>query len=672
MKRKTPLPELLAPAGSYEALLAAVDGGADAVYLGGKSYGARAFADNFDTEELARAIRYAHLHAVRVYVTVNTLLFDREMDECMAYVRKLYTLGTDAVICADLGLIRRIRHELPDMEIHASTQVSLHNVEGANELTRLGISRVVVARELPERDICEIVARSDAEVEAFVHGALCVCHSGQCLFSSLVGGRSGNRGECAQPCRLPYNGKDKYPLSLCDLSLAGHIRALIDSGVASLKIEGRMKSAEYVYGVTSIYRRLLDEHRGATAEENRRLEKLFSRGGKFTDAYFTGHADASMTGVRTEADKAASKSGAPYTPSPLRHTVRARARFVLGEPSELTLYDENKSVTAYGDAPSEAQNSPLNREDLQTRLCKMGATFLLLDKNDIEIVLEDGINLPPSSITALRRAAAEKFEDCSRPEPPAVLPEPLCDIPVTTHGAPPFQSAMFYKKEVLSALDSTVISSLDAVLVPLFSYDEKCGANGVALPPIVFPHEWAELVRALTALRGRITYVMVENISQIDLVRSLGFTVLGGMRLNITNGYTRDYYLERGVSHLLLSPELSLSRIRDIGGGVITYGRLPLMITERCFVREMGGCRSCGSFSLTDRRGARFPVLREYKHRSLIFNSLPTYMGDRREQLQSVNWEHMIFSAETAEQAERVLRAYTRGDVLPFEVRRIK
>lgn len=671
MKRRTNLPELLSPAGSYEALLAAVRGGADAVYLGGKSYGARAFADNFDTEELSRAVRYAHLHGVRVYVTVNTLLFDREMDECMAYVKTLYRLGADAIICADLGLIRRIRHELPDMEIHASTQVSIHNVEGANALAKMGIARVVVARELSEGDICEIVEKADAEVEAFVHGALCVCHSGQCLFSSIVGGRSGNRGECAQPCRLPYNGKENYPLSLCDLSLARHIRALVLSGVASLKIEGRMKSAEYVFGVTSIYRRLLDECRDATREEEKRLESLFSRGGKFTDAYFTGRLEQPMTGVRTEADKAASRAAEPYKAEPMRHAVRAKAKFVLGEPSELTLYDEKKSVTAYGEIPSVAQNAPLNIDDLQTRLCKMGATFLLLNKNDIEIELDGGVNLSPSAINALRRAAAEKFEDAARPEPPQIAElaiEPL----MYDRQAQPFKSAVFYKKETLRALDAGALRTLDAVLLPLFSHEDGIGANGVLMPPVIFPHEWEEAVSRLRELKGKIRYVMVDNISQIELVLSLGFEVLGGMRLNITNAYTRDYYRSRGVQHQMLSPELTPSRIRDIGGGVLIYGRIPLMITERCFVREVGGCQRCGSFELCDRRGARFPVLREFKHRSLIFNSIPTYMGDKREQLRSVGMEHMIFSVESADEVRRILRANMRGEELPFAVRRIK
>ena len=245
MKRGGRLPELLAPAGDFECLIAAVAAGADAIYVGGRLYSARAYAKNFDMDELVKAVEYCHLHGVKLYVTLNTLLYDRELEGAVSFARELYRIGVDALIVADLGLVRILREVLPELELHASTQMSVHNVDGANAAHALGCKRVVLARELSGKDIADITERCAPEVEVFLHGALCVCYSGQCLFSSLVGGRSGNRGECAQPCRLPYNG-GKYPLSLSDMSLARHIPALIESGVASLKIEGRMKSAAYV------------------------------------------------------------------------------------------------------------------------------------------------------------------------------------------------------------------------------------------------------------------------------------------------------------------------------------------------------------------------------------------------------------------------------------------
>ncbi|MBO7293160.1 MAG: U32 family peptidase, partial [Clostridia bacterium] len=284
MRRKTPLPELLAPAGSPEALYAAISAGADAVYLGGR-HSARAFAKNFDEEALRDAVAYAHLRGVKIYLALNTLLFDRELPEVLSYADRVAALGIDAAIVADRGLMRLLRRHLPELPLHASTQAFIHNTATADYYASLGVTRVVAARELSGAALREMIDCATAEVEVFLHGALCVSHSGQCLFSSLVGGRSGNRGECAQPCRLPYGGG--YPLSLSDLSLARHIPELVASGVSSLKIEGRMKSPSYVAGVTGIYRRLLDEGRAPTAAEEEELLRLFSRSG-FTDKYYTG------------------------------------------------------------------------------------------------------------------------------------------------------------------------------------------------------------------------------------------------------------------------------------------------------------------------------------------------------------------------------------------------
>ena len=669
MKRKDTLPELLAPAGSFEALLAAVEGGADAVYIGGKSYGARAFAKNFDIEEIERAVRYAHLHGVKVYVTVNVLLFDRELDDCMAYVRSLYEIGVDAVIVADLGLVRRIRREIPEMEIHGSTQMSVHNRAGADEVSRLGVKRVVVARELSLENIISVTEGSEPEIEIFVHGALCVCHSGQCLFSSLVGGRSGNRGECAQPCRLSYNGKPL--LSLCDLSLAEHIREVVKSGVSSLKIEGRMKAPAYVYGVTKIYRELLDNCRNATPRESVALAELFSRGGHFTDGYFTGRKTEKMTGVRTEADKEASRTeDRPFLPRP--HRVFARAKFRLGMPSEMTIFDENREVTAYGEIPSVAQNAPLKVDDLQTRLCKMGQTFLVLDKNDIEIDLEEEINLPPSAINALRRLAAEKFENTKRIPPENLLEKESLPRLFPTGNLKGKRVGIFYKNETLLSLCERSLSALAVRLVPLFSYRENLPVNGVILPPILFDDEWEKVTERLAQIREKITYVMVDNISHLTLVNDNGLKAIGGFRLNITNRYTRAFYSSLGLFDVVLSPELTEPRIADIGGGVITYGRIPLMITERCFVRENGGCSKCGTFRLTDRMGKSFPVLREFEHRNLIFNSIPTYMGDKLNKIRSLAFEVLIFSSETAKEAENVLSSYLRSLPLSGDIRRIK
>ena len=323
MNKKTNLPELLAPAGSMEALDAALKAGADAVYIGGTQLNARMNAKNFDRPGLIEAVKKCHARGVKLYVTLNTLVLDREMNEALSYAAFLYEAGVDALITADLGLSLEIRKRMPDFPLHASTQMSGHNAEAAKFLASLGFERMVCARELSRGNLKELIKNSPIEIEAFVHGALCVCHSGQCLFSSIVGGRSGNRGLCAQPCRLPYNGK--YPLSLKDNCLAGHLSELISMGVSSLKIEGRMKSPDYVYAVVSVYRRLLDLRRDAGEKETAELSSVFSREG-FTDGYYTGKISGAMLGVRTDADKQAS-AGA---------RVRQKEAPARGEPYELS------------------------------------------------------------------------------------------------------------------------------------------------------------------------------------------------------------------------------------------------------------------------------------------------------------------------------------------------
>ena len=673
MFRKNSLPELLAPAGDMECLYAAVAAGADAIYVGGKRFGARAFAKNFEIDELASAVRYCHLNGVKLYVTLNTLIEDKEMAEAVEYAAELYRIGVDALIVADLGVMAAIRRHVPDLELHASTQMSVHNTPGVSAAADLGATRVVVARELSYEDICRVVADSPVEIEVFLHGALCVCHSGQCLFSSLVGGRSGNRGECAQPCRLPFNG-GKYPLSLKDLSLADHIPELIESGVASLKIEGRMKSPEYVYSVTSIYRRLLDENRGATAPEREILRRAFSRGG-FTDGYFKGVTDKGMTGIRSDADKKDSQTLTTVIPAPKKVAVSASVTMRLGEPSEMTITDGVRSVSVYGEIPALAEKSPLTPDGVKARLAKMGNTNLSLSTDNIQLSLDENINLSPSSINALRREAASAFEAADRD-----LPE----IDYTSvrksgeNGEKPLTTALFLSESAyLSALSrrGELLSRLDVAFLPYNATDEAFRvAGGVYLPPVILDRELDSVLRGLeNAQNNGVMYALVSNIGQIALAKQLGFRLIGDFRLNVTNGESAAVYRDMGVEQLILSPELTLPQARDVGGSLISYGRIPLMITERCFISENFGCGSCNKCSLTDRKGEKFPMMREAEHRNLILNSIPTYMGDRSEELRSyrLRSHHLIFTVEGAEEICSVLSAHLGGLSLPRRVRRV-
>jgi putative protease len=550
--------------------------------------------------------------------------------------------------------------------------MSVHDTDGVVAAERLGVSRVVVARELSLDNIKSAVDNSPCEIETFLHGALCVCHSGQCLFSSMVGGRSGNRGECAQPCRLPFNN-GKYILSLRDLSLAEHIPELIESGVASLKIEGRMKSPDYVYTVTSVYRRLLDEHRSADNDENARLRRAFSRGG-FTDGYLTGKLDKNMTGIRSEEDKRQSREDAGREFLPMKRKVRAVVSMKLGAPSEMTITDGCKTVSVIGEIPSPAENSPLTPDSVKARLCKMGSTNLTLLPDDISLTLDEGINLPPSAINALRRSAAEAFES-SRRELGEVNYAPKFD---KNNNIKSLTTAKFYSDEAyLKALssDPREISSLDISFLPLTSSaDALSKANGVYLPPVYTDAERDEIVKLLeNAKKHGIMYALVSNIGQIELVKSLGLAPIGDFRLNVTNGESAAVYRSMGVTHLILSPELTLPKARDIGGGLITYGRIPLMITERCFIGENFGCKNCNKAALIDRKGEKFPMMREFGHRNIIFNSLPTYMGDKADELRQYRLKscHLLFTTERGDEINRIIKAHRCGEKLNDRVRRI-
>ncbi len=671
---KRPLPELLCPAGSPEALDAAIEGGADAVYLGGVSFNARMNATNFGGDALRSAVLRAHSYGVKVYLTLNTLVTQRELPQYVAAAGEAYAAGVDALIIADLGGAAAVRRAYPTLELHASTQMSGHNAEMGQVLSRLGYSRMVLARETSLADIREAVRNAGMEIELFIHGALCVSHSGQCLFSSMVGGRSGNRGECAQPCRLPFACADckkrageQYPLSLKDLSLAAHVPELIESGVASLKIEGRMKSPEYVRDTARIWRRLLDERRAATPSEMRALSDIFSRGG-FTDGYFTGRIDRSMLGIRSEEDKSRTRAVEPFTGITRRLPLTVHAILRQGEACSLTLSDGQKSVTVMGDIPMPAQNAPLTREGVGEKLSKLGGTPYTVGSFSLD--LDEGLMLPVSRLNDLRRRAVVALQE-------GALREPV-DAPNYTPVHPvgkreTLRSARFYTPMQIT---KQARQWFDCIYLPLFCYDPK--ADGVVLPPVIFDSERTAVAAQLQkATEMGAKYALVGNLGHLSLVRDVGLIPIGDYRLNITNSESIAQAEQLGLSSCILSPELTLPQIRDIGGGseVIVYGRLPLMTLEKCVIREVADCKTCekNAASLRDRRGVEFPVLREWEHRNVIYNSLPTNMSDREEELKrsGITARHFIFSTERAAEVDAVIEAYRAHSALPGATRRL-
>ena len=670
MKRTTDLPELLAPAGSLEAFYAAIHAGADAVYMGTTGFNARAFAGSPDLSGFAEAVTYAHLRKKRVYVTLNTLLCDKEIPAFLSVAEALYDLGTDAAIVADLGGISLLQRHLPHWELHGSTQMSVHSARGAVALVPFGITRVVPARELSLSDICTLTEQSPLEVEVFLHGALCVSHSGQCLFSSLVGGRSGNRGECAQPCRLPYNGG--YPLSLRDLSLAGHIPELVQSGVSSLKIEGRMKSPAYVAGCVSIYRKLLDEKRNATKEEEEALRSLFSRSG-FTDGYFTGGKTQPMTGIRREEDKAESRRlpEADTKPVPVPVPVTGCAVLRAGEAASLTLTLGERSVTVTGTVPEPAKTVSLTLPEVKSRLSKMGGTPIALTEEGLTVFLAEGLFLSPGELNRLRRAAVEKLLSPFRSP---VIREVFASTFAEEIGCPIPEN----RKPLVFCYDPRQITGIPdrqkyMTFVPLFRLSESRETpDGILLPPVIFDREEPEVRAMLSAARERgIRYGIADNIAGISLLQEAGLVPIGGFRLNVCNQESRKAYQCIGISDVVLSPELTPPQCRDIGGYAIAYGRIPLMLLERCFMKENFGCEACSHCSFTDRRGISFPLLREYPHRNLLLNSLPTYMGDRPGEWPKGVLPCFFFTMETPVEVRQILGAYVAKAPLPFPVRRM-
>lgn len=661
-----PLPELLAPAGSLESLKAAICAGADAVYFGGVGFNARMNAKNFGTAELSDAVSLLHSCGKKAYITLNTLVHGKELEDYLRAAESAYLCGADALIVADLGGAAAIHRHLPELELHASTQMSGHGLDEARLLSEHGFSRMVCARELSSADLSYLVKNSPIEIEAFVHGALCVCHSGQCLFSSLVGGRSGNRGECAQPCRLPYfvGGKTEYPLSLKDLSLAMHVRELISMGVHSLKLEGRMKSPEYVFGVTRAFRTLLDEGRDATPEELLRLSKIFSRDG-FTDGYFTGRIDHSMLGTRSDEQKRTSRlslysSERIDDPKPEKLKISASADIRLSKPAALTLRYRDIEVTALGATPEPAINAPLTDANVRVSLSKLGNTDFELE--EMEISLDESVILPVSALNSLRRSAcdtlAERIALGNSSEKRQGFDK---YIPKKPDGARrKCNTARFYRPEQIT---EAARKYFDTIYLPLENYDGSC--EGVVLPPVIFDSERERVRKMLdSAVSKGAKYALVGNLGAISLAKGSGLALHGDLRFNVYNGETVAKLEELGVESILLSPELTLPQIRDIGGdtSAAVYGRIPLMLLEKCVAREIGDCERCNSdkIVLTDRRGVDFPVLREYQHRSVIYNSVPTYMADKADELDraGVSNRHFIFTVETPDEVDRIIRAY--------------
>lgn len=676
--------ELLSPAGNFITFTGAVNAGCDAVYLGGTRYGARAYADNFTDEEIIKSIRLAHLSNVKVYLTVNTLIKEREFKAVCDYIRPFYEAGLDGCIVQDIGLIVRFRDLFPEMECHVSTQGFATGLESVRLYKSLGASRVVLARELSLEEIKYIKSHEDIELETFIHGAMCYSYSGECLFSSCLGGRSGNRGRCAGPCRLPYKADgskygEQYLLSMKDQCTVEILPGLIDAGIDSLKIEGRMKKPEYSAFVTSVYRKYIDlymEHPEAFKVEDKDLNDLrhmylrseigkgyyFCQNGPemltLSSPAYNGNDEALMSLVKEK-----------FLDSPKKLPVSAFASIIPGEPVSLTLTSGSNSVTVMGDTVSPAKNRPLDEADVIKQLSKFGDSSFKLE--DIYVEMTGPSFVPVKSLNELRRKAVEELTE------DLIVKEPARRVEVTFKKAD--NTGNFVKKPIVLVHNMEQLEAAhDYANIYLGVTSELCRCNDIkgdnlilVLPDVVRIKDYKYVNDILRrACDNDFIAVLVRNPETLHMIISGDFDipVIMGSEIYIANKEASKFASEVSVSHI--APlELShheLSECYDDNTYIFAYGKLPLMHTANCVVKTTEGCKrhKGAQFTyLTDRTDVSFPVYRNCDTCSnIIYNSVPTYLCEEIKESKFSDERIVIsFTDEDKKTVKNILSLYLNG-----------
>ena len=671
-------PEILAPAGSFESLVAAVRCGADAVYLGGKSFNARRNASNFTDDELKSAIDYCHKRNVKVYITLNTLASDTEFEDAGFDIRSMCDAGADAFIVQDLGLASFIKKICPSAVLHASTQMSVQSAEGIKVLKELGFSRAVLPRELSAEEIRKISASTDMELEYFVHGALCMCLSGQCLMSSVIGGRSGNRGLCAQPCRLPFgvNSKGGNNLSLKDLSLIDRIGEIAEAGVCSLKIEGRMKRPEYVAAAVTACRNSINNVRDKKITSA--LGAVFSRSG-FTSGYFDGKLGKDMFGIRTKENVESSASVLNElshlydNESPLLEVDMFFSLKKDAYPFLRVRWGQFETTAAAGVLPAKALNKEITPEEASARLSKCGGTQFFAGK--VECNIDSGLNIPASVMNSLRRDALTGLENLIGEREQREIR--AADISHSKHISEG-------RKLHIRFFDADQISvevSADRVIVPLETPSDKVRMlceNGcevaAEIPVNVFSCSEEYVSKLIELKEAGVSLAWACNIDGIEIARRAGLPFASGFGMNIYNSQSLKVMDELDAEDCLISCEAAADSISKLGGetgrGVMVYGRIPLMVTRNCPVRNKLSCRECGRNSvLVDRMGVRFPV-RCRNGCSFIFNSLPLCVYDKPDSIANVDYDLLYFTVETASECMDIINGYRSRTKLDCECTR--
>ncbi len=662
--------EILSPAGGLESVIAAAENGANAVYLGQKRFSARSGAHNFTEEELKEAVAYCHARGIQVHQALNTVLFDEELSDAADAIGVATKCGVDALIVQDLGVMRLCKELSPEMPLHASTQLSVHSLQGALLMQKLGFDRVVLSRELSFEEIKTIVKGVDIETEVFVHGALCMSLSGQCYMSAMIGSHSANRGGCAGTCRMPFTatGKPDYCLSLKDVCLADYVKKLEEIGVTSLKIEGRMKRPEYTAAATAAYAKAVK----GEAYDREGLQSVFSRSG-FTDGYFTQKTGAAMFGTRQKEDVIAA---APSVLSALQNTYKkvksvVKVDISLHIPeqgaSTLTMTDGIHTVTVKGDAAQPAINKPLDVERAAASLSKLGGTVFYADQINCEIAA--GMTLPASALNAMRREASDKLYALrTQSKIKAFYPDrfPQMQKQVRKNGQP----LLRLQFASVSQMDAEIFELPYDIILPaqeiLTHWDKLSSMREylIAAPDrALFENEEKCLKTLEKVYSSGVTRMMVSNPAHLNMGKQLGFYTIGDSFLNICNSVAANEWASAGLDEITLSAELTFDRAAKLQSpiptGLIGYGHYPVMLTRNCPIKASVGCQNCdGKQKLTDRTKATFPVVCHQRQWNEILNGKPILLSDRIKECGCYDFMTLSFTIENAKECLRIIEMY--------------
>ena len=684
--------EILAPAGSMECLRAAVAAGADAIYLGGTKFGARAYAQNLSEEDLVQAIEYVHIHGRKIYMTVNTLLKDRELNELYAYLLPYYKAGLDGVIVQDIGAVKFIGEYFPEMPVHASTQMTITNTLGADFLKRYGITRVVPARELSLKEIRDMKKQTGLEMECFVHGALCYCYSGQCLLSSMIGGRSGNRGQCAQPCRLPYQTEGKKPadlMSLKDLCTIDILPELIDAGIDSFKIEGRMKQPEYVYTVVKMYRKYADQYLKLQKEgkgkssyhvseaDKRELLATYQRRG-YCEGYYYQHNGKDMVSLkRPKNGRDGSAEEKPWQDIKVQEKINGILTLSVGNRAKLTVSCGDVTVECIGQEVQAAQKLPLDPARIEKQMRKTGNTEFTFD--NLEILIEGNVFLPMQALNELRREGIEELTEQIQMQ--YRREEAGCGMKTATAGfdsdADGVTETAGKKECCISAsvqnkaqLDTAVNGKIRYIyLEEDVEFEREDGVQYFLAMPYIFRENTIKRYEKMyTEIEKKYDGILIRNWESYAWLKRHEYQkeIRSDYNLYIFNRKTKEELRRLGIARGTASVELNDRELARIGieeQVFIAYGYQPVMISAGCIQKTSASCDGKGGvLSISDRYQKKFAVRRYCRDcYNVMYNSAPLFLADKAEEVHALAPAELRldFTTESSGQVKEICHAYT-------------